>query len=76
MKLVRIIEDSPRNCVLGLISVFLVGIMSEVSEEKHMSLLEASTVNLLWLDANSWKNHLHLIAVGADNSAGVFESAI
>lgn len=52
--------------------MFLIGIMSGVSEEKHMSLLEASTVNLLWLDANSWKNHLHLIAVGADNSTGVF----
>lgn len=58
--------------MLRLITVFLIGIMSGVSEEKHMSLLEASTVNLLWLDANSWKNHLHLIAVGADNSTGVF----
>lgn len=58
--------------MLRLITVFLIGIMSGVSEEKHMSLLEASTVNLLRLDANSWKNHLHLIAVGADNSTGVF----
>lgn len=51
--------------------------MSGVSEEKHMSLLEASIVNLRWPNANSfWKNHLNLIAVGADNGAGVPQSEI
>lgn len=79
MKLVIIIEDSPRNYVLGLISVFLIGIMSGVSEEKHMSLLETSIVNckftmaecsLLLEKPSNW------IAMGADNSASVPESEI
>lgn len=83
MKLVRIIEVRFRNCVLGLISVFLIGIMSGESEEKHMSRLEPSIANLLWLNIHSWgwwggvggwaganPNHLHQTAQRSAKTAG------